>query len=59
METLSWISEKAKTKDEFNELIEKQRKRIFDIHHEINALAQQVCDTYDEFIRLGRRKLAV
>ncbi len=58
-EIYSWLASRADSQEELDELIAKQRKHIFEIQHKLNGLAQKVCDTYDEFIRLGRRKLAI
>lgn len=58
-ETLLWFRQKAKDENEFNELIKQQREHLFKVRHELNRLAQQVYNTYDEFIRFGRRKLVV
>ncbi|HOT92452.1 MAG TPA: putative DNA binding domain-containing protein [Anaerolineae bacterium] len=58
-EMIAWFREKAKTEEEFNELVEKQREYIRRIGRELNRLASQICTVYDEFVRLGRRRLAV
>lgn len=58
-ELLAWFKEKAKDENELNELIKQQREYIFRTRRELNNLAQQIYTTYDEFIRFGRRKLAV
>ncbi|MEZ4591594.1 MAG: HNH endonuclease [Chloroflexota bacterium] len=59
LELVSWFQTKANSEEEFEELIAQQRKHIIEIKHKLNHLAQQVCNTYDEFIRLGRRKFVV
>ena len=53
------LSQEAKDEQEFNRLVEEQRERVFGIQRELNDLAQEVSHTYDDFIRFGRRKLAV
>ena len=58
-ETIAWFKSKAKSDEEFDNLIEEQLDHISKIHRELNVLSQQMCHSYDEFIRLGRRKLAV
>lgn len=58
-EMLVWFRGKAKTKEEFDELVGKQREYVNRIGRELNQLAEQVCATYDEFVRVGRRRLAV
>lgn len=56
---ISFYHSHAKTEEEFNRMVEDQRRRIFNMHHELNDFAEQVVETYDEFVRLGRRKLAI
>lgn len=57
--TLERLKKQAATDEEFNKLVEDEQKKLRRIAKELNQLADQVCAVYDEFIRAGRRKLAV
>ncbi len=58
-ETIQVFSARAKSNEEFDVLMEEQQERITWRANTLNELANKLRDTYDEFIRLGRRKLAV
>jgi hypothetical protein len=53
------IACKAKDEKHFEELKHKHEKHVNEVGWELNRLADEICKTYDELIRLGRRKLAV
>jgi hypothetical protein len=57
-ELLAWFVQKADSREEFGQLIEEQRENIREVGEELNRLANQVCDAYNEFVRRGRRRLA-
>lgn len=45
--------------DEKNKKLEERVQRNKQIRDNINTLAQEVCDAYDDFVRLGRKTLAL
>ncbi|RIK56501.1 hypothetical protein DCC62_30360 [candidate division KSB1 bacterium] len=47
------------SEEEFDAKAEKKREFISKVRNELNELSTQVWNTYDEFIRFGRRKLVV
>jgi hypothetical protein len=49
----------AKSERQFDELMAEQQKRVYALWHETNMLANQLCNAHDEFVRLGRRRLAI
>ena len=53
------IAYKARDEEHFKELVEKHEEHINRVGRELNSLADEICRTYDELVRLGRRKLAV
>lgn len=53
------IARVTESEEEFNNRLGEHEQRSFQIRDEINVLAQGVCDSYDEFVRLGRNNLAV
>lgn len=57
--TLSIYSERAKNDEEFDRMIRDQQLRIKVMQEELNQLSTQLVETYDEFIRLGRRRLSI
>jgi len=59
LETLRFYSERAESNEEFDRLVQEQRMRIKSMQQELNQLATQLVEIYDELIRLGRRKLAI
>jgi hypothetical protein len=49
----------AENEEDFQKMMDEQRKHLRQAREEMNSLANEICSTYDEFIRLGRRKLGV
>lgn len=49
----------AKDEEDLKKMMDEQREHIRNTRHKMNNLASEICKTYDEFIRLGRRKLGV
>lgn len=56
-EIIDWFRQRAKSPEEFEELMDKQTKYAQRIGDELNQRASRVCDVYDEFVRFGRRQL--
>jgi Asp-tRNA(Asn)/Glu-tRNA(Gln) amidotransferase A subunit family amidase len=54
-----FVQKAMNSKEEYERELKKQLEYIYNIRKRLNRLAQQVSDTYDEFIHLGRRKLTV
>lgn len=53
------VAAKTQSEEDYKNGLEEVRQRSYEIRDKINILAQNLCDAYDEFVRLGRNKLAI
>jgi hypothetical protein len=58
-DALAAFTHMAKDENHFQELIMAQQERVQKARKDLNEFATQIVETYDEFIRLGRKKLGV